>query len=461
MRKQFLIILAAFLILCCHTTIYAESEGIDTVKVGLFYGSTAKSSVEITSADGFLMGFEEDGEFVEDGILEESSVTVCAGDGNTVEVGSYIYDADVFPTLYPVEGTIKVDGVEYRGGVQFKRIDGGNLTVINVVNMEEYLYSVIGKEMSPSWNIEALKAQAVCARGFAISNRNKFEKYGFNLDTTTTSQVYKGVSVETESTRRAAEETAGQVLLCDGEIIQSIYCASMGGASANAKDVWGGSYPYLVSVIDPYENPDEATRYSWSITLTADDIEDCLADSGVDIGDILDVEIVDQDAAGYVLELKFTGTDGTHTVKRSSCRGIFGGKIHSQRYNIITNEEDEEIKNNLIRHIPSAREFPFFATAENIENPKKIKATSISKVTFKPYTPQKKTNTRKPVADGEYIFEGHGWGHGVGMSQWGAKAMADQGFTYEDILTFYYTGTYLETVYSPEEIVEDITDIEE
>ena len=453
MRKLITTLIVLALAFVCHTTIYAKSEAIDTVKVGLFYGSTAKNSVEITSADGFLMGFEEDGEFIEDGILEENEVIVCAGEDNTVEIGSYIYDADMFPTLYPVGDTIKVDGVEYRGGVQFKRIDGGNLTVINVVGMEEYLYSVIGKEMSPSWNIEALKAQAVCARGFAISNRNKFEKYGFNLDTTTTSQVYKGVSAETSSTRKAAEETAGEVLMYDGEIIQSIYCASMGGASANAKDVWGGSYPYLVSVTDPYENPDEATRYSWSITLTADDIEDCLADSGVNIGDILDVEIVSQDSSGYVLELEFTGTKGTHTVKRSNCRGIFGGKIHSQRYNIIKNEKEED-KKELIRPIVSIEESMGQLSPNLRAKPKKIKTIHISNFTPAPYKPSKKTTTKKQVADGEYIFEGFGWGHGVGMSQWGAKAMADQGFTYEDILTFYYTDTYLETVYFPEDVEE-------
>ncbi len=440
MRKIISFFIICTILICCHTTIYAEDMAVDTIKIGLFYGSSAKESVRIGSESGFYMGYEVDGEFVKDAELAETDITVTSGEGTTVAIGSYIYEADQFPTLYPVSGNVTVDGVKYRGGIQFKRIDGGALTIINVVDIEQYLYSVIGKEMSPSWNIEALKAQAVCARGFAISNYNKFSKYGFNLDTTTTSQVYKGVSTETESTRRAADETKGQVLKHDGKIIQSIYCASMGGASANAENVWGGSYPYLVSVTDPYENPDEATRYSWSITLTADEIKNCLSNSGVNIGNITSVEIVSQDSAGYVTELLFTGTNGTHTVKRSDCRTIFGGKLHSQRYTIAGGEETYP-------NISIISADGIFTKPSNelyVQGAGKMSVLNVlSSVITKMFAPQ----SGNAVSAGEYTFNGNGWGHGVGMSQWGAKAMADKGFTYEDILTFYYTGTYLENAY--------------
>ena len=439
MRKIILFLLLFTILLGLPTTIYAEEKQIDTIKIGLFYGSSAKESIVIGSENGFYIGAEVDGEFIEDAELSDSEIEVSAGDGTDIIIGTYTYSADQFPTLFPVdEGAVSINGVKYRGGVQFKRIDGGNLTVINVVGIEPYLYSVIGKEMSPSWNIEALKAQAVCARGFAISNYNKFAKYGFNLDDTTTSQVYKGISTETESTRRAADETKGQVLKHSESIIQSIYCASMGGATANAENVWGGSYPYLVSVVDPYENPKEATRYSWEVTLTKDEIKKALASSGVNIGDIVSVTIDEQDDAGYVTKLTFHGTDGSYTAKRSSCRTIFGGKLHSQRYNIkgtekvipkITFEADSIFSNN--GNMTSA----FGKGVWNIFNAisQGIKAEANDGASL--------TN-----AD-EYTFVGNGWGHGVGMSQWGAKAMADQGHDYEDILTFYYTGTYLENIY--------------
>jgi stage II sporulation protein D len=205
--------------------------------------------------------------------------------------------------------------------------------------------------------------------------------------------------------------------------------------------VWGGKYPYLVSVKDIYENPDEATRYSWSITLTADEIKECLKKAGVDIGDIENVKIIKQDEAGYVCELLFEGTEGNHTVKRSSCRTVFGGKLHSQRYTIAgsgnaykkvyilsasgkTSALSNEIS--VLKGSPSTTIYVLGASGKNA------------------YTPEESDSTN---ADGKFTFNGNGWGHGVGMSQWGAKAMADKGFTFEEILTFYYTGTYLENLY--------------
>lgn len=439
MRKIILFLLLFTMLLGFPTTIYAENEQIDTIKIGLYYGSSAKESIVIGSDSGFYMGAEVNGEFIKDGDLSENQVEVTVGDGTDIKIGAYTYSADQFPTLYPADnGIISIGGTKYRGGVQFKRINGGNLTVINIVGIEPYLYSVIGKEMSPSWNIEALKAQAVCARGFAISNYNKFAKYGFNLDDTTNSQVYKGISTETESTRRAADETKGQVLKHGGSIIQSIYCASMGGATANAENVWGGSYPYLVSVKDPYENPKEATRYSWEVTLTKDEIRKALASSSVNIGDIVNVTIDEQDSAGYVTKLTFHGTEGSYTAKRSSCRTIFGGKLHSQRYNIkgtekpspkITFAADSIPLNN--GNMPSAFGKGVWSIFTAISQG--IKAEAGQAVSL--------------ANSNEYTFVGNGWGHGVGMSQWGAKAMADGGHTYEDILTFYYTGTYLENIY--------------
>lgn len=442
MRKilSYIICICAFA-LCAGVpgAVRAEQSYPDTIKIGLFYGSGAKETVVIGSESGFYMGVEADGVFTADLTLTDTELTVSAGENGAVAIGMHTYAVGSDPILYPISGNVFIDGAEYRGGVQFKRINDGALTVINIVNLEEYLYSVIGKEMSPSWNIEALKAQAVCARGFAVSNFNKFASYGFNLDNTSSSQVYKGVSTETDSTRRAADETRGQVLKYDGAIIQSVYCASMGGATASSENVWGGAYPYLVSVADPYENPGEATWYSWSVTLTAEDIKACLASSGVDIGDITNVEIVSQDDAGYVLELLFTGTGGTHTVKKSTCRSVFGGKLKSQRYTVAGSGESYESVSVISASGTAMKPF----NEMNIVNSGRSNAVcALSSSGLKAFAPAKGATN----GQGEYVFNGNGWGHGVGMSQWGAKAMADQGHTYDEILKFYYTGTYIENI---------------
>lgn len=440
MKKLICMVLMILSVLLIYNSVYAEESNVDTVKIGLFYGSSAKDSIAIRSESGFILGTETDGVFYAGGTLDVREIVATATADGNIAIGEYTYTPEQFPSLYPVEGNIFIGNTEYRGGVQFKRINGGALTVINVVNLEQYLYSVIGKEMSPSWPIEALKAQAVCARGFAISNRNKFAKHGFNLDDTTASQVYKGVSAEAESTRQAVDETCGQVLMYGGGIIESIYCSCTGGATANAENVWGGSYPYLTSVVDIYENPDEVSRYSWSITLTADEIKECLAKAEVDIGDIKNVEIVSADDAGYVLELLFTGTTGTHTVKKSSCRTVFRGKLHSQRYTILGGEDYFE--NMTVLSSGGAKTMPFnevYVMDGGASNTLYVQGAEGTRT----YAPTKPAGVR----EGEFTFNGNGWGHGVGMSQWGAKAMADMGFVFGDILTFYYTGTNLEKLY--------------
>lgn len=440
MRKivSLIICICAVFALCAASPAYARSAYADTIKIGLFYGNGAKETVVIGSESGFYMGCEADGVFTADLALTDAEVTVSAGEGNTVTIGAHVYAAENEPILYPVSGNIFIDGTEYRGGVQFKRTDGGALTVINIVNLEEYLYSVIGKEMSPSWNLEALKAQAVCARGFAISNYTKFSSYGFNLDSTSSSQVYKGVSTETESTRRAVEETRGLVLKYGGEIAQSVYCASMGGATASSESVWGGAYPYLVSVTDPYENPGEASYYSWTTVLTAEEIKECLASSDVNIGDIVNVEIISRDSAGYVLELLFTGTEGVHTVKKSTCRSVFNGKLKSQRYTVASSSANYESISVISSSGTSSMPFNELGI---VNSGKSSSVYALSASSVRAYAPSGGAS-----AENEYTFNGNGWGHGVGMSQWGAKAMADQGHTFDEILTFYYTGTHIENI---------------
>ncbi len=440
MKKFICMLLTVLSVLLIYNSVYAEEVGVDTIKIGLFYGSSAKDSITLRSESGFILGTEADGVFYAGGTLDVTEIVVTATSDGNISIGDYTYTPEQFPSIYPVNSNIFIGDTEYRGGAQFKRINSGALTVINVVNIEQYLYSVIGKEMSPKWPIEALKAQAVCARGFAISNKNKFAKYGFNLDDTTTSQVYKGVSAEADSTRQAVDETCGQVLMYNGGIIESIYCSCTGGATANAENVWGGKYPYLVSVVDIYENPKEVSRYSWSITLTADEIKDCLAQGNVDIGDIKNVEIISADDAGYVTELLFTGTTGTHTVKKSSCRGVFRGKLHSQRYTILGGEDYFE--NMTVLTSSGAKTMPYnqvYVLGSGASDTVYVQSGSGAKS----YIPLKPAG----VKEGEFTFNGNGWGHGVGMSQWGAKAMADQGFVFGDILTFYYTGTNLEKLY--------------
>ena len=150
-------------------------------------------------------------------------------------------------------GFVSVKGRWYHGKLMIRVVNGDKLTVINIVDLEDYLKGVVPAEMSSGWELEALKAQAIAARSYALANLNKQAKYGYDLKDTTADQVYGGATVETEKTNRAVEETAGLVLTYDMKIITAYYFASAAGGMTNT-NAWGASLPYLRSVPSFDEN---------------------------------------------------------------------------------------------------------------------------------------------------------------------------------------------------------------
>lgn len=143
------------------------------------------------------------------------------------------------------EGYVSTKGRWYRGKLMIKNING-KLTVINDVELEDYIKGVVPSEMSPSWEFEALKAQAIAARSFALANLGKQSKYGYDLKDNTEDQAYGGASAETNKTNKAVSETHGLVLTYDMKIISAYYSASAGGMTSTS--IWGGYVPYLHSV---------------------------------------------------------------------------------------------------------------------------------------------------------------------------------------------------------------------
>lgn len=145
------------------------------------------------------------------------------------------------------EGYVSTKGKWYHGKLMIKNV-GGKLTVINDIELEDYIKGVVPSEMPPSWEYEALKAQAIAARSFALANLGKQAKYGYDLKDNTEDQAYGGASAETNITNKAVDETHGLVLTYDMKIISAYYTASAGGMTLNSSSVWGGYTPYLHSV---------------------------------------------------------------------------------------------------------------------------------------------------------------------------------------------------------------------
>ena len=221
-------------------------------------------------------------------------------------------------------------GYQWHGDFVYRRASDGNITVINYVGLEDYVKGVLPYEIDPDWPAEAQKAQAVCARSFALGTSKHNEYY--ELCNTTNCQVYLGANRATEASDAAVDATQGEYLTYNGEPVIGYFFSSDGGATEDAVNVWGGDYPYLQGKEDPYETYDS----SWSVTLTAEEIRQKLVSAGYSIGTVANVEVTKRTDTDNVNEVTVTDTTGKQVViRRDDCRTVFG--LDSIRYTITPN----------------------------------------------------------------------------------------------------------------------------
>lgn len=326
-------------------------------------------------------------------------------------------------------------GARYYGAFEYQRVTGGNLNVINVVDIEDYVKCVIPYEMSDGWPMEALKAQSICARTFAVT-RTLHKSQGFDVCTTTDCQTYLGTSACTKHTDAAVDATAGEYLYYGGKIMEeAVYYSSNGGASEDCKNVWGSEVPYLKGKTDPYEQyiADRADKYNWSTTYSASELTALLKSRGVDIGTVKNLYVSKLTDNGNVYAITFVGSKGTKTYQRENCRMILN--LRSMRFNISSGAEKGY-------YINSA------ATSAALNGIYVISGSGKAAYTAAPGSTYAITadgvapleEPAEQTSSDVFVISGSGNGHNVGMSQWGAYAMADLGYDYEEILQFYYTG---------------------
>jgi stage II sporulation protein D len=264
----------------------------------------------------------------------------------------------------------------YRGRTLVIPTEKG-LTAVNWVDLEEYLYSVIGGEMDSSWPLEALKAQAIAARTFALYKREKQRNSNPVYDLGASPdhwQIYKGVISESPNTYAAVDTTAGQVLTYNNKIILSVFHACSGGHTENVEDVWGSNEPYLRAVQDYDQNISEC---NWVKTLSPAEISSRI--SGV--GNVKDVIPERFSPFRSVTALKIVGDQGTKVLQ-----------------------------------------------GEDVRTALRLKSTRFSV-------------NKGP--NGSFVLQGLGYGHALGMSQWGAYNLAQRGANYLQILGHYYKGVAL------------------
>ena len=369
---------------------------------------------------------------------------------------------------------IKIDGKPYRGEMSFNIINDSVLISINRVDVESYLYGVVPSESPASWPLEALKAQTLAARTYAISNLKPFAFNGYDLQDNTYDQVYGGYASEHESTNRAVDETKGEKIYYDGKLIDAVFHSTSGGSTENSENVWANSLPYLRGVQDEYSNISPITY--WEEVYTKEDIIKRLNLYENNVSDLYGIEITRVSDNNRVQECIFNTDKGKITYTKDSVRSVLG--LKSLWFNIAGAKSNNNSNNNsfyfingeagasdsvpgrgsiidsIIDEEPLKDEEKLVSNNLNdmnvISDSKTSKITDADNLYFigssgtSKYSSDSKntgnTNSSNSSNGSTYVFEGRGWGHGVGMSQYGAKQMAAEGFTYNEIIKHYYTG---------------------
>ena len=321
----------------------------------------------------------------------------------------------------------------YYGGFEYRRVSGNDITVINVVGMDDYLKGVIPYEMSPSWPVEALKAQALCAKSYAVNSIGKHKSQGFDLCNTTDCQVYYGTNTATANSDSAVEAVSGLYVTYNGKVAETFYHASSGGWTEDVKNIWGSNIPYLKAVEDKYLV--DLRPYSFSITL--DEMAGILRSKGYSVTAITDFYVSDRTPAGNVREETFVQSNGSTLVfsgdRARTCLNTSSSskRINSHRYTVSTDARLYVNDASLDKAMGQ-----YYAIGGS------GKTAGLGGSGLYAVSGSGKTELLNPSGSGSgaYFISGTGSGHNIGMSQCGAHAMAKNGFSYDQIIKFYFTG---------------------
>lgn len=450
-RKKFFLFLGIciFLILIFANSVLSAGKS-PMLRVGIFLNQT---EINIGGDGTFKIYNLKSKNLVSE---ERNKIIKMLPHNKGIEIlGKGVYSGPI--NIIPVGNTkiiVIINGrkYRYRGNIEIViDKDYKKLNVINIIGIEEYLYGVLKKEISPRWPAETLKAQAVAARTWAIFNTNKYIDKGYNISASTDSQAYGGVNHEDPLTNRAVDKTRGIIMVYKGETINAVYHSDSGGYTEDSENVWGSFLPYLRSVKSKYEEFVSPPYHTWTYSITKEDLTERLQKQGYEIDKIVSIKPVKKSETGRISELVFTADNNeVINMKANDFRSLIGANlIRSTLFNIevigkelnITEEtedkkeiEDKEEQGVSVKEILEQKKD--WTIKELLELMKKNKDEREKEKEVKvPEAEIVKSNT--PLT---FIFSGSGNGHGVGMSQWGAYGMALQGSRYQDILKYYYQG---------------------
>ena len=340
-------------------------------------------------------------------------------------------------------------GFRYNGGFHYARRDGAFITVVNMVATEDYIKGILANEMNNTWPMEALKAQACCARSYAFATLNRHNTNGFDLCVTEHCQVYRGRNGTNERTDQAVNETAGMYITYNGELCQTYYASSNGGASESVENVWNAPLPYLKGVVDPYEADVAASlsNYRWTIKYTPAQITERLRSRGYNCATIVSIVATKLTPTGNVLTVTMKDSNGKEWSFSKRGELITALGVPTQRFNIggPGSEAGRIYANDPAQQLGSGSQYFVIgsdgATVAVPGDSMYAITGSGSVIAVEGETATSSGGSATGLVDGVFTINGTGRGHLVGMSQWGAYSMAlYHNKNYVDIIKFYFTG---------------------
>lgn len=386
---------------------------------------------------------------------------------------------------------------QYNGVFEFCR-SSNTMRIVNVVPLERYVEGVLPYEISRSWPAEAQKAFSVTVRNYALTHIGVHKKNNFDVCSTTCCQVYRGCTKVNQTVIDCVAATKGIVSTYNGTIQQQWYSSSVGGTTVDVADAWGGrSYPYLHAIATPWEKYTEHSNGSWTTEYTPSRLASVLRNSGYSTltGDIQSVKInAFSENSSYVISITVTDVYGhSVTIKNSDMiRADFGLKsanfvvgkagetvsvtdygllgygdfasASGETYpaiSIMTGTGGKTVTaasalwamtqtgKKQLNAVPSlwirnATDVNRFLTKDEtaIELPKTEKSGLLD---FSKLTPTSRVRQiTLSGTSGNFVFVGRGWGHGVGSSQYGYYDLAVMGYTWDEIIRFYYGDSVLQ-----------------
>lgn len=485
----------------------AYNNGVRSIRIGSYFDYTAAGDAAAVISDkleGYTVSVASPSS---SGItvLNADCDTILfehAGDGDYIGaiVPQQKADTEIAYTLFQTTGYM------YPGAFCFRRYitsDYNGLTLINLVDLHSYVEGVLPNEVIGSWPLETLKAFSIIIRSYTAGNiGQKFPAYGFDLVNTAANQVYRGRYQISSKIMQAVEETRDMILVCNGDMITGYYASSQGGWAVDSKYVWSGSTgPYIINQPTPWEKYTKVSNGFWKFEVTPKEL---LSEFGIyNSGDTVDdISLEFAGDSPYVYKMSVTDSKG-NVATQTRCSKVIGvmGKLGAKSANFLIGKGSLEYTyDNVIstRIIPleasyaenmsiytangiaveNSKKFNFFTAlgqafsnrssslyvhtnngtailTQNVEIPTTSKPDENGYYTyvcdygdFLIVTElQQVTETFEASKSSNYIVVGRGWGHGVGVSQYGTAHLGQAGAMYHHILAAYYPNTELANFY--------------